>query len=267
MEDDMLLENKNAVIYGAGGAVGGAVAQTFAREGARLFLTGRSLAKVEAVAGEIVAAGGVAEAIQVDALDEKAVEKHLNTVVERAGGVDISFNAIGLRNTTLQGVPLVDLDLDQFMAPISAHVQANFLTARLAGRIMASKGSGVIMTVTSIPSQVAIPLMGGVAVAMAAEEALIRDLSVELGPQGVRVVGVRTQGMPDSGTMDEVFGLHGEAYGVTREQFQELIAERTHRRRLPTLQELAEVTAFVASDRANAMTATMVNMSLGAIPD
>jgi NAD(P)-dependent dehydrogenase (short-subunit alcohol dehydrogenase family) len=263
----VLLENKNTVIYGAGGAIGGTVARTFAREGAKLFLAGRSLARVDAVANDIAAAGGVAEAAQVDALDEKAVEEHLNTVVEKAGGVDISFNAIGLRNTTLQGVPLVDLDLDQFMAPISAHVQANFLTARLAGRRMAAAGSGVIMTVTSIPSRVAIPLMGGVAVAMAAEEALIRDLSVELAPQGVRVVGVRTQGMPDSGTIEEVFGIHANAYGITSEQFHNLIAERTHSRRLPTLQELAEVAAFMASDKASAMEGTLVNMSLGAIPD
>ena len=92
----MLLENKTAVIYGAGGAIGGAVARSFAREGARLFLTGRNVAKADAVAKEIAAAGGVAKAAQVDALDEKAVEEHLNTVVERAGGVDISFNAIGL---------------------------------------------------------------------------------------------------------------------------------------------------------------------------
>src|SRR5205809_7766240 len=91
----MLLQNKTAVIYAAGGAIGGAVARAFAREGARLFLTGRNLAKVDAVAKEIVAAGGLAETAQVDALDEKAVEEHLNTVVERAGGVDISFNAIG----------------------------------------------------------------------------------------------------------------------------------------------------------------------------
>jgi NAD(P)-dependent dehydrogenase (short-subunit alcohol dehydrogenase family) len=263
----MLLENKNTVIYGAGGAVGGAVARTFAREGAKLFLTGRTLAGVDAVANDIAAAGGVVETAQVDVLDEKAVEEHLNTVVDKAGGIDISFNAIGLRNTTLQGVPLVDLDLDQFMAPISAHVQANFLTARLAGRRMVAAGSGVIMTVTSIPSRVAIPLMGGVAVAMAAEEALIRDLSVELAPRGVRAVGIRTQGMPDSGTIEEVFGLHAKAYGITSEQFQNLIAERTHSRRLPTLQELAEVAAFVASDKASAMEGTLVNMSLGAIPD
>jgi NAD(P)-dependent dehydrogenase (short-subunit alcohol dehydrogenase family) len=267
MSTNLLLQDKTAVIYGAGGAIGHTVAKTFAREGARVFLTGRTLSKVEDLAKEISAAGGVADAAQVNALDENAVAEHLDTVIEQAGGVDISFNAVGLRNTTLQGVPLVDLDVDEFMRPIAEHVRANFLTARHAGRHMTAKGSGVIMTVTSIPSRIANPLMGGVALAMAAEEALIRDLSVEFAPHGVRVAGVRTQGMPDSGTIEEVFGLHAKAYGVTREQFQEMVAERTHRKRLPSLQEMAEVVTFIASDRASGIAGTMANMSLGAIPD
>ena len=90
-----LLDNKTAVIYGAGGAIGGAVARAFAREGARVFLTGRDVAKVDAVADEIIGAGGAAETAQVDALDENAVDEHLAAVVERAGSVDISLNAIG----------------------------------------------------------------------------------------------------------------------------------------------------------------------------
>jgi NAD(P)-dependent dehydrogenase (short-subunit alcohol dehydrogenase family) len=267
MNTSLLLQDKTAVIYGAGGAIGHAVAKTFAREGARVFLTGRTLSKAEPLAKEISAVGGVAESAQVNALDENAVAAHLDTVIEKAGGVDISFNAVGLRNTTLQGVPLVDLDVDDFMRPIAEHVRANFLTARLAGRHMTAKGSGVIMTVTSIPSRIANPLMGGVALAMAAEEALIRDLSVELAPHGVRVAGVRTQGMPDSGTIGEVFGIHAKAHGITRDQFQDMVAERTHRKRLPSLQEMAEIVTFIASDRASGIAGTMANMSLGAIPD
>lgn len=263
----MLLANKIAIIYGAGGAVGSTIAETFAREGAKVFLTGRTKAKVDQVAKKINAAGGFAEAAEVDALDEQAVTEHLNRVITKAGNIDISFNAVGLRNTTLQGVPLVDLDVSQFMAPILSHVQSNFLTARLAGRFMAAKGSGVLMTVTSSPSRVAIPNMGGVAVAMAAEEALIRNLSAELGPHGVRAVGLRPQGMPDSDTIKEVYGLHAKANGITREQFHEMIEGRTHRKRLPSLQEMAEVAVFMACDRASAMTGTIVNMSIGGIAD
>lgn len=263
----MLLSNKTAIIYGAGGAVGRTIAGTFAREGAKVFLTGRTMEKVQQVAEQIRAAGGYAEAAEVDALNEQAIEKHLNEVIEKTGKIDISFNAVGLRNTTLQGVPLADLELGQFMAPILSHVQSNFLTGRLTGRHMSTKGSGVLMTVTSSPARVAIPHMGGVAVAMAAQEALIRNLSAELGPRGIRVVGLRPQGMSDSDTIKEVYGLHARAYGITGEQFQSMIEERTHRKRLPTLQEMAEVATFMASDRASAMTGTVVNMSLGAVAD
>ena len=86
----MLLEGKTAVIYAAGGAIGGAVARAFAREGARVFLTGRDVGKLDSLVKELGA-----EAARVDALDEEAVAAHLDAVVERAGGVDVSFNAVG----------------------------------------------------------------------------------------------------------------------------------------------------------------------------
>ncbi|MFD2937632.1 SDR family NAD(P)-dependent oxidoreductase [Spirosoma flavum] len=236
----MLLTNKVTVIYGASGAVGSTVAMTFARERATLFLTGHSRTGVGKLAGEINAAGGSAEAAQVDELDERAVEVHLNRISSER--VDLTFHLMRLGFVTPPYRVLYSptwLSLDQFMAPIQTHVQANFITARLAGRLIAAKGSGVIMTVTSTPSRIANPLMGGVAVAMAAQEALIRDLSVELGPKGDRVLGIRTHGMSDSDTIKEVFGLHARAYDITREQFQQLVAERTHRKRLPSLQEMA----------------------------
>ena len=91
----MMLKDKVAVIYGAGGAIGGAVALAFASEGAKLFLTGRHLAPVEAVAKDIVSGGGSAEAAEVDVLDEQAVDGHLQSVIDQAGRVDISFNAVG----------------------------------------------------------------------------------------------------------------------------------------------------------------------------
>src|SRR5262245_11180937 len=140
-ENAMLLQNKNAVIYGVGGAIGGAVARAFARDGAKVFLTGRKRAPVEAVAKDIVAADGFAEAAEVDALDERAVDKHLESVIDKAGRVDISFNAIGLTDTKL-GVPLVELDVEQFSLPIKAYTTSYFLTARLAARRMIPNKSG-----------------------------------------------------------------------------------------------------------------------------
>jgi NAD(P)-dependent dehydrogenase (short-subunit alcohol dehydrogenase family) len=262
----MLLQDKVAVIYGAGGAIGGAVAGAFAREGAELFLTGRHLAPVEAVAKEIGAAGGSAEAAEVDALDEQAVDQHLQSVIERAGRVDISFNAIGIPNPKIR-VLLVELDVEQFSLPIATYTRSYFLTARLAARRMVANRSGVIMTVTSIPSRTGIPLVGGGGPAMAAVEALTRDLSAELAPQGIRVVGLRPQGIPETGRIKESFELYAKASGMTWEQFLELGASRTHTRRLSTLAEMANVAVFMASDQASGMTGTVVNLSMGSLDD
>src|ERR687888_740857 len=229
-----MLKDKVAVIYGAGGAAGGAVARAFAAEGANLFLTGRDPAPVGVVAKDVVAAGGSAEAAEVDALDEQAVDEHLQSLTDKAGRVDISFNAIGIPNPKIR-VPLVELDIEQFFLPIATYTRSYLLTARLAARRMVANRSGVIMTVTATPSRTGTPLVGGGGPAMAAVEALTRGLSAELAPQGIRVVGLRPQGIPETGRIKESFGLYAKASGMTWGQFQELLAGRTHTGRLSTL--------------------------------
>ena len=259
----MMLKDKVAVIYGAGGAVGGAVARAFAAEGARLFLTGRRLASVEAVAADI----GNAEAAEVDALDEQGVDSHLQSVVDEAGRLDISFDAIGIPSTKLLGVPLAELDLEQFSLPITTYTTSYFLTARLAARRMVAQRSGVIMTVTTLQSRTGFPTAGGFGPAMAAKEALTRQLSAELAPHGIRVVGLRPQGIPGTDSLKEAFEPRAKATGMTLEQFEELGASRTHPRRLSTLEELANMAVFMASDRASGMTGTTVNLSMGGLDD
>jgi NAD(P)-dependent dehydrogenase (short-subunit alcohol dehydrogenase family) len=263
----MLLKEKVAVIYGAGGAIGGAVARAFAAEGARLFLTGRTLAPVALVAKEIEAEGGIAEATEVDALDERVLDAHLRYVVDEAGRLDISFDAIGIPNDTILGVPLVDLDLERYSLPITTHATSYFLTARLAARRMIPRRSGVIMTVTASHSRTGIPLVGGYGPAQALKESLTRSLSAELAPHGIRVVGLRPQAMPETDTIREAYEPRAEASGMTWEQWQEALASRTHPRRLMTLEEMADVAAFVASDRASGMTGTTVNLTMGSLDD
>jgi NAD(P)-dependent dehydrogenase (short-subunit alcohol dehydrogenase family) len=263
----MTLQNKVAVIYGAGGAIGGAVARAFAAEGAKLFLTGRRRAPVEAVAKDIVAAGGSAEAAEVDALDEQAVDEHLQSVIDKAGRIDISFNAVGIPDADIVGVPLAELDVEKFSLPIASYTTSYFLTARLAARRMLANGSGVIMTVTALLSRSGAPLVGGYGPAQAAKEALTRGFSAELAPQGIRVVGLRPQGMPETESLKEAFEPRRRASGMTWEQWQELLASRNHARRLMTLEELASVAAFMASDQASGMTGTTVNLTMGSVDD
>jgi NAD(P)-dependent dehydrogenase (short-subunit alcohol dehydrogenase family) len=263
----MMLNDKVAVIYGAGGAIGGAVAIAFAREGAKLFLTGRRLAAVEAIAQDIVSAGGSADAAEVEVLDERAVEEHLDSMIDKAGRIDISFNAVGIPDRTILGVPLVELDVEQFSLPITTYTRSYFLTARLAARHMVPNKSGVIMRVTALHSRTGIPLVGGYGPAMAAMESLTRDLSAELAPQGIRVVGLRPQAMPETSTIREAFEARAKASGMTWEQWQEMLASRTHARRLMTLAEMANVAVFIASDQASGMTGTTVNLTMGGLDD
>ena len=257
----MLLEDKTAVIYAAGGAIGGAVARAFAREGARLFLTGRDVGKLEALAEELGA-----EAARVDALDEQAVAAHLDTVVERAGGVDVSFNAAG-PGPASERLPLAELGVDAYTRPIAYYTRSNFVTATAAARHMCHRGSGVILTLTAVPGRMPTRLIGGAAPAWAAVEAFSRSLALEVGPAGVRVVCLRSHAIPETPLIEANFASAATAAGVTAAEFRVLAEEGTLLKRLPTLAEVAETAAFLASDRAGAMTGTVANLSAGSITD
>ena len=151
----MLLEGKNAIIYGGGGAIGGAVARAFACEGAAVFLAGRTPKRLEEVAARIRAAGGVAETSRVDALDERAIEEHVGEVAERVGGVDISFNAISIRDVQLTS--FVEMSREDFASPIMTGTTTHHLTARAAARAMAERGSGVILTLSTSAIRAYVP--------------------------------------------------------------------------------------------------------------
>jgi 3-oxoacyl-[acyl-carrier protein] reductase len=270
----MLLETKNAIVYGAGGAIGGAVARAFAREGANVFLAGRTLAALDAVAEKISAAGGVAETATLDALDEQAVVEHAASVAQKAGSIDVSFNAISIQD--VQGTPLLEMSLDDFRLPIATGTATHFLTARAVAQHMVESRAGVILTLSSSAAPSASSPepgqgIGGFGVACAAIEALSRCLAGELGPYGIRVVCLRPEGIPETWP-DEFrsqFDSPGEwGYGgTTRDAFQESIAAATLLKRLPTLAEVADAAAFAASDRAGAMTASIVNLTCGSVVD
>jgi 3-oxoacyl-[acyl-carrier protein] reductase len=246
------LQDKNAVVYGAAGSMGGAVARAFAREGARVFLAGRTLAKLDGVAEEIRAAGGAAETAEVDALDQRAVEEHADEVVKRAGRLDISFNAISI--TAVQDVPLVELSLDDFMTPITEAARTHFVTATAAAKRMTAQGSGVIVLLSSSAAHESRHRMGGFNLACAAIEAFTRSLAGEVGRQGVRVVGLRPNFTPET------------TPGLSDADLQPLVKD-TLLGCLPRLAEVAGAAVFAASDQAGAMTGAVVNLTCGAIVD
>jgi len=259
-----LLHNKTSIIYGAGGGLGSGIALTFAREGATVFLAGRTRRSLERVAAQIEAAGGRAEVSVVDALDAAAVDEHVQAVVADAGGVDVPLNLISRGD--VQGTPLIEMRVSDLMAPVTAGLRSNFLTARAAARQMVSQGSGVILSLTSGSSRGAAPLMGGTGPADAATEALMRYLAAEIGPRGVRVLGLWTAGVPETFALEEDTNPARVATGLTAEQIEAIIAPRTMLQRSPRLEQVAQAAAFLASDHAAGITGTILNVTCGLVP-
>jgi 3-oxoacyl-[acyl-carrier protein] reductase len=261
----MLLEGKNAVIYGGGGAIGGAVAKAFAREGAKVFLAGRTPDKLNAVVTEITAFGGAAEAATVDALDKVSIESHLGELVRKAGSIDISFNAIDLGDA--QGAPLVEMTHEHFMLPIGNAMKTQFLTITAAARNMAEKRSGVILAITAQAGRKPYPNTGGFGVACAAIEGLCRQLAAELGPLGIRVICLRSSGSPDAPGVAAAMRLHAENAGISVEAMEERIAANTLLKRMPRLADVANAAVLMASNHANAITGAVANVTCGEIVD
>jgi 3-oxoacyl-[acyl-carrier protein] reductase len=263
---NMLLKDKNAVVYGGAGSVGRAVAGAFAREGARVFLAGRTLATLDEAAAEIADAGGAVETAQVDALDERAVDEHADAVAARAGGIDISFNATGRDDR--HGVALLELSFADFARPVEVAMRTHFLTTRAAARHMTRQGSGVIMAITATTARLSIPEIGGTGVAFDAIESQCRQWACELGRHGVRVVWLQTTGLPEALADIDRFPAYGTntEQGMTRAELIAWMRRSTQLNRLTTLAEVGNVAAFMASDHAGAMTATSANITCGAVP-
>jgi NAD(P)-dependent dehydrogenase (short-subunit alcohol dehydrogenase family) len=257
----MLLEGKNAVIYGAGG-LGAGVARTFAREGARVFLAGRTREPLEALAAEIAAAGGSAEATVLDALDERAVDAHVRDVASRAGSVDVSFNLTSREDK--QGTPLIEMTVEDVTRGPSTALTSHFITARAAARQMVERGSGVILSVTSGTARAPSAGMGNTGPADAAVELFMRTLALEVGPRGVRVVGLHTAAVAETLTSERIAKVSGQEVDVAA--ILNGVAQMTTLRRAPALARVADTAAFLASDRAGDITGTIVNVSCGLVP-
>ena len=249
-----LLQGKNAIIYGAGGGIGAGVARTFAREGARVFLVGRTQAPLEAVAKEI----DIADIAVLDALDEQAVDEHVRSV----GTVDVSFNLISRGD--VQGTPLVEMTTEDLLRAVVTGLQSNFVTARAAARRMIEQGSGVILHLNSASGAGAMPGMGSTGPADAAIEAFMRYLAAEVGPHGVRICGIWTAGVAESLTDQKIQAVGGDG-APTVQTVEQMIAGMSALRRTPRLADVTEVAAFLASDRAAGLTGSMVNATAGLV--
>ncbi|HLZ09887.1 MAG TPA: SDR family oxidoreductase [Chloroflexota bacterium] len=255
-----LLQGKNAIIYGAGGLIGSGVASTFASEGATVYLVGRTEATLRAVVEQIGSAGGKAQVAALDALDEQAVEEHARSVVDQAGGIDISFNLT--TRGDVQGTRLLEMNVEDFLRPTITGLRSNFITARAASRHMVRRGSGVILMLTSGSGPARTPPdvwpMGGTGPADAATESFMRYLASEVGPKGVRVACLWTAGV----TLDPE-DLAGDPKLQQLEAAKDALVGMSMIRKRPTIREVADTATFLASDRGSGITASIVNVTSG----
>lgn len=251
----MLLNGRNAIIYGGGGSIGGAAARAFAREGARVFLAGRHPEPLQEVAAEIREAGGLAETAILDALNQQAVNAHADDVVSGAGSLDISLNVI--QHGDVQGTPMAVMSVEDYLRPVSTAVQATFITAQAAARHMMEQKSGVIMAFGGSGTEDRGQYLGGLITALEAIESMRRQLAIELGPYGIRVVTLRSGGVPESLPRD----MEG------RDDIAGAITSATLLGRAATLEDVGNAAVFAASDMAASITATTINISAGAMID
>jgi len=261
----MLLTDKTAIVYGASGAVGGAVAKAYAREGALVFLAGRSADRLQAVANAIEAAGGRARVAPVDALDPEAVQSHLADIAKRAGPVKLMFNAIEWGDS--QGAELIDMDFERFLRPIQNSMRTWFTTGTAVARHMGANGGGVIVGITANAAREAYSHVGGFGVACAAVEHYLRQLAVENGPRGVRVCFVRSPGSPDAPGVREAWQLRANERGVSFEEIATEFGKGTPLRKVTALAQVADAAVLLSSDLAAGMTATLANATGGAQVD
>ena len=219
MSDSQKLSGKNAVVFGAGGSIGAAVAREFAAEGAEVFLAGRNKSNIEEVAKQIAAAGGRAHTAVIDALDGAAVDNYMDGIVKQTGRIDVVFNAIGpLVNEYGGGKRAVDLTTEEVMVPLTTILKSNFITATAAARHMIKQRSGVSLFLTG--STVRGHVEGGLSIGITfgAIETLMENLAFEIGPSGVRAVCIRTTANTDSGAIKQVMEFMTGQMNITKEQ-------------------------------------------------
>ncbi|MBJ9721157.1 SDR family NAD(P)-dependent oxidoreductase [Acinetobacter calcoaceticus] len=265
----MLLNGKVALVFGGSGAIGTAIAQVLIREGAHVYLCARNLDKLQHIAAQLQKSGGVVHTVSVDVLDSQATSEAVGQIAQNTSGLDLVINATSFMHD--QGKELLELNLNEFVGGIQPFLTAQFNISKAVVPYMGGERGGTIISIVAPSARMAIPGHLGHIVGCAGIEAFIKALASELGSKNIRVLGVRSHAIVDAvqagSYTRELFESKAQAMGLSIGQWLEGAAQSTMLKRLPTLSQVAETVAFLASEHANSMTATIVNMTAGAIVD
>lgn len=265
----MLLSGKNIAVVGAAGAIGSEVSRTMASHGAQVLMLGRTKPSLEIVASQIRQTGGKASVFVTDATNRDSITNCLAEIVNQFQRIDAIINTIGLdsKHTAALCVPSTEVNKEAFLEYTDTVVWSQFLTASVAAPYMQKQKAGVIVFLTATPARGVAPFMAGHSAGHAAIEGLVRSLATEWGPSGIRVVGIRSGGMPETRKIQEVLSAMARLVGVPEAEFMQHAQQKPLLGRMPRLKETAGVAAFLASDLSSSLTGAIINSSCGEVVD
>lgn len=204
--NNQLVENKNALIFGAKGATGIQVSKALKAQGATIYM---SDINVDGITEE----SELGQVRKLDTLDEVAVSEYFDWFVKEDVTIDVVINLSASNPAAYNhGKPALEVSLEQFMIPLKSTTACQFVTAKAAYPVMSKQGKGVIIFITSTLAKVGSPWSPALTASHAATEGLLKSLANEWGPEGVRVIGVRSEAMPDSPTIDYTFTTMGATW-------------------------------------------------------
>jgi NAD(P)-dependent dehydrogenase (short-subunit alcohol dehydrogenase family) len=254
------LKNKVAVVFAASGEIAGAVARSFARHGAKVYVTARSLDAVQALAGEIKG-----EAAQVDALKEAEIDNFLKKVIADNGRLDMVFNGIGVGYEEMGGRPLTTVaTFRQFMAPIEKICGSQFLTSRVAAKYMLqTRSEGTILLLTAALSRSKLPNLAGITAASAAVEGMTRVMAAEWGGDGIKVICICPGAIMETKRISGWIEGAAQQYDMPVEQLIAQYRAFDILKANPTLQQIGETAAFLVSETGAAFNSHIVDVDCG----
>ena len=259
------LKDKVAVVFAASGEIAAAVARSLAHHGAKVYVTARNLEKVTILSHDLAAAGGTAEAAKVDAQNETEIDNFLRKVVSDNGRLDIVFNGIAVEYSEMGGRPATTVaTFEQFMAPMKKLCGSQFLTSRVAAKYMIqTQSEGTILLLTAALSRSKLPNLAGITAASAAIEGMTRVMAAEWGADGIKVICICPGALMETTRISAWIDAAAKNYGIPAEQLVAQYKAFDILKTSPTLKQIGETAAFLASATGIAFNSHVIDVDCG----
>ena len=256
----MRMKGRVALVTGAASGIGKDIAETFAREGAKVVIADVSFDAAQAAAAEIQKAGGVALAVAMDVTQEQQVDAGVAEAINAFGGVDVLVSNAGIQHIA----PVVELPLDQWRKLLAIHLDGAFLTTRACLRHMVHSGrGGSIIYMGSVHSKEASPLKAPYVTAKHGLIGLCKVVAKEGAAHGVRA-NVVCPGFVRTPLVEKQIPEQAKELGISEQEvIKNVMLKETVDGEFTTTEDVAAVTLFLAAFPTNALTGQSIVVSHG----